>query len=209
MVQVMDFQEVNEDNDRVIQSALRETDTTVLAQALTTMDQTERDVVYRNMSKRAHALLSEEVTQAEQNVSQTAANKAKEFFVQKLRKYREYSARRPHVPVADSPPELDTSSEESIIESFVDLVRYARIHGLLSLEGTGVQSEYPISGKGMELVIDGWEPMLIRSILERTKATYLAKVERRLDMIMDGIDSLTSGDLPIAVEERLRAYVPE
>ncbi len=38
MIQLTDFQEANETNDRVIQSALRETDTTVLARALVAMD---------------------------------------------------------------------------------------------------------------------------------------------------------------------------
>jgi hypothetical protein len=32
-------------------------------------------------------------------------------------------------------------------------------------------------------------------------------VERRLDMLIIGFDSLKSGDLAIATEERLRAYL--
>jgi len=204
----MDFEESGESNDRVVQMALREIDSRLLAVAAVAMDEAERGIVFRNMSKRAHAMIVEEISQAEQTTSSIESERAKEYFVQKLRKYRDYVTRRPPEKTStDSTPALSTQSETAIVESFVELVRFARSHGRLALEDAEVDSEFPLAQKALELVVDGWEPMLARTILERLKTAYLHQAERRMDMIIDGVDSLISDDLPIAVEEKLKAYI--
>jgi hypothetical protein len=209
MIQLIDFKERREHHDRVVQMALREIDSSALSRAAVAMNDEEREIVYRNMSKRACALLAEDVARDEQTISKHAASKAKEFFLQKLRKYREYIARRPppeHPPTA--PPALDTSSEEALIESFTELVRFARSRGNLALEDANLSNAEAIARRGVELVVDGWDPILIRDILTRMKETYLAAEERRIEMIIEGVDSLVSEDVPLVAEERLRAFLP-
>lgn len=61
--------------------------------------------------------------------------------------------------------------------------------------------------KALEFLIDGWEPLLMQSILETYKQSYLRNVEKQLDMILEGIDSLASKDMPLVTEERLRAHI--
>jgi hypothetical protein len=204
MIELTDFEA--RENDRVIQLALREIDTTVLARAMVAWDEAERMIILRNMSKRAAAMLMDEVGRLAGSASEKSSTEAKEFFLQKLRKYREYVARSTIEPPAEMPA-LRTESAEAIVASFVDLVRLARHHGILALEGVAVESDLPLAKKGLELCMDGWDPMLAREILERSKRTYLDDVERRLDMLIIGFDSLKSGDLAIATEERLRAYL--
>lgn len=207
MIEMMEFAESNMENDRVVQMALRETDSSLLATAAVAMDQAEREIVYRNMSERARAVIIEEVVQAESAVAFEAAQEAKAFFVQKLRKYRGYVRRRGGEQPRAELPLLRTGTEEEILQSFVALVRFARIRGDLALDEVQIQSEFPLTRKGIELVVDGWEPMLTRSILDQAKRSYLESVARKLDMIIDGIDSLLTNELPIVTEERLRAYL--
>lgn len=208
MTRLTDLEERSEPNDRAVQMALREIDSRLLAEAAVAMVEAEREIVFRNLSKRAHAMIVEEISQAEKTTSENTSKRAKEFFVQKLQKYRHYLTRRhPKDTSVTSPPTLTTQTETEIVESFVELVRFARSHGRLALENAEIRSDFPLANKGLELVIDGWEPMVAREILERLKTTYLEKAERQMDMIIDGIDSLISDDLPIAVEEKLKAYL--
>lgn len=204
MIQLTDF-ELRE-NDRVIQMALREIDTTVLSRAMLAWNKAERNIILRNMSKRAAGILMDEVDQLGSSVPQKTADEAKEFFLRKLKKYRQYVARRSQVEPTNAPA-LRTGSTEEIVESFVDLIRFARHHGMLAVGEAAVESEFPLVKKGLELSVDGWEPMLAHEILERAKRAYIRDAELKLDMIITGFDSLMSGDLPIALEERLRAYL--
>lgn len=207
MTQLLDFEERGERNDRVVQMALREIDARLLAEAAVAMNDEERNIVFRNMSKRAHRMIVEEIERAEETTSEIAAKRAKEFFVQKLRKYRDYVSNRPESVDSGDLPRLDTTDDESIVESFVSLAKLANQKGRLALEDVEMASELPIATKGMQLVVDGWDPLQARAILEQMKRTHIQELERRIDMIIEGIDSLMSDDIPIAVEEKLRAYI--
>lgn len=207
MIQLRDFEPPTEANDRVVQMALRETDTAVLAQAAVAMDGEEREIIFRNLSKRAFSLFAEEVARAEGAVSKAAASEAREFFIGKLKKYHEIVRMRAEVTSVGEPPVLDTTDDERIVESFVNVVRFVREQGILALEPTKVVSDFPLTEKGIQMVIDGWDPALMREILERMKASYLSLIKRRLDMIVDGFESLVSVELPQVVEARLRAHI--
>ena len=220
MISMKDFQEQMPENDRVVQMALREIDTGLLADACLAMSGDEREIVYRNMSVRAKDMLQEEVAGAEGRTPQHAADKALEFFLQKLRKYRNYlrdsevreagAAGEGAVGAGDresGPPKLDTATDARIVESFAALSRYARVNGMLALDAVETVSPYRLAQKGLQLVVDGWDPMLSRTILEQIKRTEMKRVERQLDMLIEGFDALVADDPPLVLREKLEAFL--
>ena len=65
----------------------------------------------------------------------------------------------------------------------------------------------PYLQKGLRLIVDGWDALDWRSIMEKHKQAHLRAMEARLDMMLDGLESLQSGEPPRVIEERLSAYV--
>jgi len=204
-----DFREQVGDNDRIIQMALRETDSSLLAEAMAFLEPELRDIIYRNMSVRASKMLTDEVTEAERTVSQHSSRDALEFFVQKLSKYRRYTSGREHKAVPETPPPIDVSSDKAVVETFAQLSWFVRIRGWLALEGADEKIDDPLVRKGLEMAIDGWDPMIVRQVLERMAETALAALKRRQQMVIEGIDSLLSADVAMATEEKLRAFIQE
>jgi len=66
------------------------------------------------------------------------------------------------------PPAMDP---EAVIEKIVNWSNMARKEGLLSLEGMVEQEPDPFDRKGVQLLVDGTEPEVIRRILEVEVAT--------------------------------------
>jgi hypothetical protein len=193
-------------NDRIVQRALREIDTEDLIAMMIGLSEAAQQVIYRNLSKRAHKLLKEDVEKWDSDTPKEINGRAQRFFLQKLKKHVKYFG-------VDSPgrkkalPPVDLSSEEAIVKTFVALVNHCRYSGeFLALEGIEEKVDHPVMKKGLSLVIDGWEPLLMQSVLEKLKDTYLKQVENRLNMMIEGIDSLASGDIAFVTRERLNAY---
>jgi len=74
------------------------------------------------------------------------------------------------------------SSATDIIEQFTDISKKARREGLLSLEDEINQMEDPFIKKGLQMVVDGVEPELIRQILELEIAEMETRHERGAGM---------------------------
>ena len=216
MIKLIDFKD--RPFDKVIQMALRDIDTENLADAMFAWNDEERGVILRNMSKRAAELLMNIVKENEGNVPDHSAKSASAFFMQKVQQYLRFYAQDDEaaqeylfdsVKSRDSvvTPEVDLSNDEAVISTFVNISKFVRKNGLLALSGIEEIVDHPVLAKGLQLSIDGWDPMLKQTILERMCTEYLKKTRRRLDMIMVGLESLTAGDHPAGMVERLRAFL--
>lgn len=219
MLKISDFLEKKRPNDRIIQMSLREIDTQDLSVAMLGFTEDEQGVILRNMSKRASKLLLAEIDD-NREAPQHRIESAMQFFVQKVRKHARYLAKndeeaREHLRrIVDSGevphpelPEIDVENEESIVNTFVEIQKFVKKHGILSLEGIESQIDNPVMRKGIEYYIDGWEPLLMQSILDAYKTAHLKVIEKKLEMILAGIDSLASKDITLVTEERLRAFI--
>lgn len=217
MIKLTDFAD---GPDRIIQMALRDIDMEDLADAMQGWNEDERQIILRNMSKRAANLLMGEVQQNEGQVPKHRSDRAAQFYLQKLQQHLRYVAKedadakkmleqamtyepgeRPELP------EVDLSDDEAIITTFVALSTFARTKGILALSGIEDTVDHPIMKKALQYFIDGWDPGLYQSIIERMCTEYLNKTRRRLDMITTGIESLAAQDHPAGIEERLRAFL--
>lgn len=66
----------------------------------------------------------------------------------------------------------DKMESETIIESLVNFAEKARREGLLALEEDAAEMKDEFMQKGVQLIVDGTDPELVRNILE-TKLTFL------------------------------------
>ena len=205
MTELSDFADPGRENDRVIQMALREMDEELMAQAMYAWSEEERQIVYRNMSERGAGSLRSETERRRSDVRDADAQAAARFFVQKLVKYRRYQEQEPPLET-NATPALSFASDLELADSLVRLCRFARVQGFLALEELD-PIDHPIARKGVELAIDGWDPMLIRTILERMKRRHLERIERQADMVIDAIDAMAGGESPAALRVKLMSYI--
>lgn len=206
-MRLSDVAEQTELHDRAIQMALRETDMSVMAEFLAGVPVDERDIIYRNMSERACKLLMKEIVELEGHVSAGQQRRAEQFFLQRLSRFLNYTARDVE-PLPDRPPELDFSSDEALVQSLLLVSRYERAKGTLSLDEMVKAVPHPIARKGLQMTVDGWDPVERRAILERMKETYLASAARTIDILIAGIECLGGDEHPLVIEERLAAFLP-
>ncbi len=205
-MELMDFQEPTERNNRIVQFALREVDATLLAKAALQMSQEERGIILRNVSERASKLFTEEISAVEAETPRHIAAKAKETFVQKLHKYRDYDD--PGDATGSEPPHFSTTTLAEVRRSLIELVEFARRNGALAVESVRPDTDDPIARKGLQFVVDGWDPLDARQILERHKETQLELERRRLDMLINGFDAILSEQPVYLLRERLSAFLP-
>lgn len=193
-------------NNIIIQKSLRDIDAEVLVSALHGMDEAEREMVYRNMSERARRMIKVDL-EATGGTPPATVKAACEFFRGLLGKHAATYVEPP--PESDEPPVMDLSSNKTAIESFVALSRFALRKGLLSLESVQCGNGNPLLKEGLSMLAEGWDPLLIRSIMDNYKAAYLRSMETRLDLLISGVESVASKDSPTVTEQKLRALVAE
>lgn len=206
-MKLSDFAEQTRRHDRAIQMALRETDMEVMAEFLAGVPADERGIVYRNMSERACRMLMKEVSELEGEVPAGQQRRAEQFFLQRLSRFLNYTAREEE-PLPEHPPRLDLSSHEALVASLLQISRYERARGTLSLDEMVDSIEHPVARKGIQMTIDGWDPVEERAILERMKETYLASASRTIDILIAGVECLGGDEHPLLIEERLKAFLP-
>ena len=208
MVRFEDFIQSTERNDMIVQRTLWEIDTEVLATALVEAGEEIQDIFHRNMSRRASGLLKDDISQ-KQGTHPSRIQSAQELLIQLLRKHSKYAVDEEPVPDKEAIPTVQIDSVESTISTFRALASYVRKHGFLPLEGVEETITHPIMRKGIELLVDGWDPLYVQTILEKCKAAYLRSVETSIDMVLDGIESLAAKDLPQVAEQKLRAHLTQ
>ena len=95
-----------------------------------------------------------------------------------------------------------------LVPLFVELVKWARRDGLIAMDGF---AEKNISDELMELglrmTIDGTDVSEINSILKAKKTTMVKAYERRLELIIAGIEGIGTGVNPSTMEEKCRAFL--
>jgi len=204
------FMEEGKFYDIVIQMALREIDSEPLAKALVDQDESVREIIFRNMSKRAVSFLKNDM-RGMSEAAPESIRAAQEFLAGLLEKKAKLFAEQdnkslPRQPVL-VPPRLDLTNRNAIITTFCALAEFVLEAGLLPLEGLEAGADNPVFRQGLLMLIEGWDPLLMRSILEKHKASLLRAQEIEFDLLIEGIDSLASKDNSLVMEQKLRALV--
>ena len=107
----------------------------------------------------------------------------------------------------ENPPSVDFSSLDSIIESFRKLKRFIQEFGILSLEGAEEEIDNPVAKKAFQLLVDGWDPLVMRAILDRSMQSYFETERRKLEMVIEGFGCLATKEHLMGLEEQLSSYL--
>jgi hypothetical protein len=204
-----DFLENEKRNNIIVQRTLRDIDSEVLVTALVGESEEIKTIFLRNMSERAKAFLLGDIA-ARRETPPEAVAAAQSFIKTLLEKHaRNLGDEGSAEKTVSGPPSIDLGSNAAIITTFCALAEYTKANGLLSLEGLQGGIENPLMRKGLLMHIDGWDPLLVRSILENYKASYLRNLGVTLDLIIEGLDSLAAKDNSLVTEQKLRSLVAE
>lgn len=194
--------------DLVIQLALREIDSEPLACALVPESEDTRALIFRNMSSRAVAYLRDDIRRLERSAGAETIRAGQELYGRLLEKsLRRLETEGREAFVDEEPPTVDLSDREAVIRSFCALANYSREASMLPLLEGEVGAEKPLFRSGLLMFLEGWDPLLMRSVLEKHKTALLRALELECDLLIEGLDSLATGDNGLVTERRLRALV--
>jgi flagellar motor component MotA len=208
MVTFNDFLAANPWNDLVVQRALGEIDSEVLATALANLPVEIHSIFYRNMSKRARELVSEQIG-IKRRFHPSKIVAAQGLLTELLDKHAKKAEGEEPPGDMETLPDISAETQEAIVSTFRQLSIYIRKHGFLPLQELEASITNPLLRMGIELLVDGTDPFLIRSILEKYQETCLQQARATLSMIVEGIDALAERNLPQMVEMKLRAYMAQ
>jgi len=106
----------------------------------------------------------------------------------------------------EKPTNARTAGELAPI--FVELSKVARREGLIAMDGF---AEKHISDElfrlGLRMTIDGTDVSIVNDILKSRRTTLVQAYERRLDMIIAGIEGIGSGLNPSLMAEKCKAFL--
>lgn len=195
-------------DSRGIQRALREIDTNVLAIALSTVSEDLRIPIFRNMTKSSREILEKEISIIEKTgnynfqYKDLSLEKAKGIVSEILFGFTsEHCIKEPES--SEKLPKIDLSTFNNIIETFENIGNHAYANGLISLEGLIDKSDDPFFKKALQLLLDGYEPLLFEELLENYKQRMLESYKVKLSMIIEGVKSMQMGHPPASMKEKL------
>lgn len=207
----MEFSDIIEDtprNNLVIENTLRDIDRDTLITAMAGLPDEVCQAFLRGVSGRTRSSITHGLRVHRNLAGPERSRAAQQHLLQVLRSNSEKLPDEVPAPPETAVPALDLDSPARIVRTFTDLAEFAlENRGIKSLERLEKSIEDPFLKKGLEMIVDGWDPLEWRAVLSRRKETCLRALEARLSMIIDGLESLQSGDLPQVVEEKLGAYV--
>ena len=199
---------------RGMQRALRKIDTHVLAIALSDVPEDLRTAVFRNMTKTSGEILEKEIRiiKKTKNYNFRYADmnprKAKEILSEILLKFVSECYTQ-ETKYTGELPEIDLTTFETIIESFEKIGYFVYENGLLSIEGLMDKIGDPFFQKAVQLLLDGYDPLLFEGLLENYKRRMLQNCEVRMSMIIEGVKSLQMGHPPTSIREKLLSLSTE
>ena len=203
---LQDYQENTESHNRIIQSALRELEMDVIIQALIQYDEEEREIIYRNLSRRVYEVVTNELKLNSKQFSKSIQQKANETLLQKLNKYDEYYSYIETFLPENENFVYDHQYDDCPEKYFLALRQYIESKGVLQLNNILASIKEPFLHKGLELIVDGQDSLFIRSILDIYKKQRIRKLTDDLDMLEDAIESIANHESPIILQEKIKAY---
>jgi hypothetical protein len=172
------------------------------------MPEADRTLIFRNMSARAVSFMKDDIRAKEKvhRPGDASVAAARELFAGLLAAIdtKVDAGQTAESPV---PPPFDGGSEEGIIKSFTALADFCANNGLLAIESLAANTPDPLLKQGLTMLIDGADPLMLHNLMARFKESWLRAMALRMDLLIDGIDNLASGDHAMLMEMKLRSLV--
>ncbi len=182
-------------DNRGIQKALRRLDVHILALSLLDIDNNKREILYRNTTKRVAAMIEKEVETLSINlkndyigIEKISISEAQEMVTEMIIKWTQ-ELNEPIVYQKDFPA-VNLNTYDDLIKTFANINDYASKYGLMSIEGIENSTDNELFKKGIELILDGYDPLLLDEILENYIKSLMSKYLTELNMISSAIKSI-------------------
>ncbi len=203
---IMNYEENTLRNNRIIQNALRQIDSEILANAICNQSDDVHKIIYRNMSIRAVNFIKKDIQNKRGRISKKQDEEAQSFFIKLLKNSNDNYIEISESDLSTIKFKFSTDSLDELTNTLLTIAEISKNQGVLILEKELTKINNPLLKKGLELVIDGIDPMIIASILEKYKRTILKKEEIKMNMIMETIDSINYKEYPEVLKEKLEAH---
>jgi len=208
MTDFSDFRESGRVRDIAIQHTLRQLDERMLSMALVEMAEEDREIFYRNMSKRACDLFMQDVAESEKHPARTfaeASGRAQER-IRTMLDTRRAMVQEDEEQTPDEPPPMRCTGDAELIETLVQLRRFIARHGILALQGVDLDGAPPLLRRGLELYLDGYDGAMVQSVLEQTKESLVTRFANTQNLILEGMGALMASTPAHEMREKLEAF---
>jgi len=195
-----------EPDDKVIQLAIRDIDTRTFIECLCGMAGDEREVLYRNLSARAREAVAADLLEREATIRPDEMADAVSAFARLLSKHARWERRGvPSAPAYD--PAAVTPA--ALADNFLHVSAMVRAGEYGRLAELSEEDPDRLMREGLRMLVDGIDPLQARGRLERLRSALLAHQARRMDLILEGFDSVMGGDRPGLTAEKLAALAAD
>lgn len=207
LAQILKSKRMND--NRGIQKALREIDTHILALCTINIEKETLKPIFRNMSKRAVAVLEKEIEIINdknniilKNIDEMTIKNAQKVLYDLLLNWTGEVEKPYSYPEA---PELKLSNFSELIDTLTAISTHAKKYGLMSLDSIEKQPNESFLNIACDLLLEGYEPMLFEEIIENYLNKNIAEYKIKLTMIKEGFKSIQMGDNPLVTKEKLKS----
>ncbi|MBN2354313.1 MAG: hypothetical protein JXD23_17215 [Spirochaetales bacterium] len=208
MNQLNELLESDRMNDRrAVQKALRRLDTSLLAIALSTSSPELREKIYKNVTIRARRAIEKEIELLKgtpdfgYTYDDMTVEKAQRHVAETLKTWTREGLKTETVYPKDLPAvKLEAFSD--IIDTFERIGDHVFRHGLMSLDGIEEKTDDLFFKKAIQLLLDGYDPLIFDELLENYRERILHNAAVRMNMIAAGVKSLQMEELG-AMKERM------
>jgi uncharacterized membrane protein YheB (UPF0754 family) len=206
---LQDILKSNRMNDRRgIHKTLRQIDTKVLALALFDLSDKEKEPVLKNMTEHSREIIEKEFTLIRKSkhyiLSQEVITREQaQELLSELLMNNTLDSYETETMYPGELPQVDVSTYKNIIDSFEKIADHACEYGLGSLEGLESKSENVMFKKSIQLLLDGYDPLIFEQYLENYKTRMLQVYETKLSMIIEGVKALQMGWPSAVIKEIL------
>jgi hypothetical protein len=201
-------------HSRGIQKALRHIDPHILALSLINIDKNEREILYRNTTKRVVNMIEKEMEiislilknddSGIDEISKLSIIEAQEIITEMLIKFSHEKSNEP-VVYPEELPDVKLDSFEDILKTFANINDHARKYGLFSINGIENKTDHILFQKGIGLIVDGTDPLILEEIMENYIRSLSSKYLRELNMISTAIKSIQMGLLSVTMIDKLKS----
>jgi hypothetical protein len=221
-------------SDEDIRKVILECDNETLAYALTGASDTVKNIIFSNMSDSARRLIKEDID-AYYHIRKEDIEIAEEDISNLIRKLDEQGdISLSDEPIQDITISHDNKAEISedegstlenlksmlslkygssdedlrrLIDIMTNLSRLSRREGLLYLEKLSPFIKENFIKKGLSFILNGLEPEMVNDMLNQYKKTLMARMEKKLDIMIEGLTSVQSAENPVVIREKLNLYL--
>lgn len=190
MKRIDDYFSPSEEHDRMIQKALREIDWDG-AVALCAGLGDKASMVYRNLSETVRTRIQEELAGRSEVIPAVRRTAAYALFQKKLLKFEKKGREQ---RVLSEPQELCFDTPEAIRQSLHHIYNLNRDGQIESMERMVGEVSDPALRRQLETILFAEDPLTAETIIDRMAARERERLEKRQNLLKEGILSLLAGE---------------